>query len=316
MTICVVFDKLSWFLTICSSSVCCLSMIGHYVRHIKSRKHPENNIMRRMLWERSVEMQRIITSGRIDQQLPADDEDNGVAPSCTHSAVATDKVFWPALTKNNSQIVHGGKPPAPRCKSNHSCCVALLNKYLGAHFVKAEGLTAAIGLKVLRTDSIKLAVGAWRYATFVREEKNKRMKTTQAWFAISARHVPIFADKCRELFGDDEQRLNVAFSMVFYGRFRAFLRLTTTAGHKHLDLSLAECDIYRPISTHPLTRLATLSTEEEAHNYLGTHINVCHILCPIARGSVFDNWQKFKHDPKNEQPVLVPDHWVCMHIHK
>lgn len=299
----------------CALPSFCFRMIGHYVRHIKSRKHPEKNVMVRMLWERSVHQQRISTLG-IEPQC--DDEDVGVAPSCTNSSTPSGTVYWPALTRNNSRIAHGSSQD--RCKGDHSCCVALLTAYLGRDRAKEvlAGAEHAIQLKVLTMDASKLTIGTWTYATCLRESKSQNLKTSQAWFAISARHVPKFADRVRELAKDDVDPapLESHLSRIFYGRFRSFARVTVSGAQPGpVDFSIAECDIFRPVSTHEITGLSTFSTDEEEFNYPGAHVEMRHVICPIARGPVFNGWKEHKDDPKNP-PTLVADLWVAMHIQK
>lgn len=267
--------------------------------------------MVRMMVDRSVLLQRMGIEGETDAGDEEDaDDDEGVAPSCTDVTASPSEVFWPVLNRSNSRITHG----ALRENCRATCCEELLVKYLGA--AELTRLRTKHGpftrLKVVEMDSSILSVGVWKYASVLREQRTDALKTSKAWFAISARHVPIFANRIAALEPDSPK-----LDAVFYGRLLCFHHLTVE-GWNCGAISIAQCDIFKPVSIHPITRLATISTspgEDELHNYRKVYVDMTKIMCPIARGPVCEGWAEFK-DDKSQQPRSLPHRWIAMHIIK
>ncbi|MDR3427876.1 hypothetical protein [Silvimonas sp.] len=292
-------------------------MIGHYVRHIKSRKHPEKNVMTRMVSERSVLLQQLATVGcRVFPGVDSAEED-GVAPSSTNSSLLAGSVHWPTITKNNSHLVHHRF----KClKPDSVCCVDLLKEYLGARrYAELRTAGSIKSLHVVSVDSSKVQIGAWTYATTAREARTKHLKTTQAWFAIQARHVHRYFNRIAEIVQGNEEELKekIDSTPLFYGRFKCFLRVTVE-GLAQTTFSFGRCDIYRG-RVDPITQLATIDMDPNAggvDTWVDTYIKLTNVLCPIARGPVFTGWPEFRADSKAPRPQALPHTWIAMPIFK
>jgi hypothetical protein len=293
------------------------------VRHIKSRKLPEKNIMNRYMLERAVLLQQVRSTGQV---YPCDpDDSDGVAPSCTNSSTLSNAVHWPQLTRNNHKVVHGSLYKRHnRCSGN--CCARAVEMYIGHERFEAlrkgkERTDRVRDLKALETDSVKVRVGAWFYATQPREVRRKIRASCESWFAIRASDVPDWRDKCAlmSMENPDWDAQAAALDGVFYGCIRKFIRLTGVRGlsdnevSEIAEFSLAQCDIYRPESVDPITKLATIATDDDMRKLEDVYIDLTKIICPIARGPKYEGWQAKR---AQQNLTLARGKWVVMLVHK
>lgn len=282
-------------------------MIGHYVRHIKSRKHPEKNIINRVMLETAVQMQKLSHEADVRQQ-GADDEDVDypVAPSCTNSLVAAGAIRWPRLSRENHQ------QHKEILKYTDAVRSAYLTELLGACVCALNTDRSSAGPILLQMESSKVWIGAWAYATSVRENRNMNKITSQSWFAILAKDVHGHVDAAHRMHAlDGSVGVAARTSGYLYGRLRRF-NLLTIAGWVGSPFSIAQCWLFQPRSTCPHTGLSTINVSAGCE-INARYVDMSKIVCPIALGPVVTGW----HQTKAEQELITtPNEYVVMHCLK
>ena len=291
-------------------------MMGHFVRNVKSRRYAEKNLVNRVMFECTLERQ--YTADRHQREKRDDSESETeedaafvVAPSMTNSTTPPGQVRWAAFTRDNSATLF------PRRGVADPDLIAEITKYIGAKRVQQLGIDRRIirsDARMIGTDSTKVWIGVWRYATITRENRNLALQTTQAYFAIQAAHVPFFVDQCEKRKRIDPN-FNVAAAVdkagQLYGQFVRFYKFYLDAQH---TFEVAQVRIFRAQSVHPITKLPTINMDIpiSLDNDKELYIELKHVICPIALGPVVTGWDK------NDEEQLVTDdnEFVVMHCRK
>lgn len=296
--------------------LCTVRMIGHYVRHIKSRKHPEKNIVNRVMLESAAKLQASIDGhtlqAQAEEERDADDDAAGyaVAPSCTNSLILPGTIRWPALNDDNSATLQSVRSMTKLERAE------FLVQRVGMQtcLVHAADVITAPPL-VVQMDSSKIWIGAWCYATSTREKRNRKMITTQSWFAILARNVHGYveaAERMKEL--DPELVVEDQVAGYLYGRLRMFNHITVQ-GWNCNPFSIAQCWLFKPVSTDPQTGLSTINVSQR-HELTFEYVDMSKIECPIALGPVVTGWNKDSKDAQAATLRTQPDCFVAMHCVK
>jgi hypothetical protein len=280
-------------------------MIGRSVRHIKNRSAPEMNIMKRVLLERTVLLDKVAAAGAGGLPLLDDadeDVDSDLTPSVTNSHTAADRVAWPNIRAPNEcyKLTHG----APRlCDSTLTCCRDVLIGYLGSARVAEVTLANQdiTGVTVLEMDAKKVTIGTWMYATVVHEAKNTKLRTSRAWFSIPGAAVPEYVAYC------GEKGTPVATSL--YGRFVRFYYIKAQLGASPPQFSVARVQLFQPQQVHPITKLATINIAQPLQ--CAKFIELRQVTGPIALGPLVLGIDR---KAKSQEADVCKYLFVAMHI--
>jgi hypothetical protein len=230
-------------------------MIGKLSSSIKSRQHPEENLLNRYL-------RSVATRGVGFTAAEAELEDDAIAPADVHplihndarnSMVDSQTIVWPAvLTRSNSL-----PSDIPRVAMEHIrgriIFPMLGQEECDEHLLKSCAFTFSYIM-------VKVRVGNWRYSFFECEEViynaededprlNRSMgKTRASWFTVHSRDVPHY----QRTSPDDANE-------YVYGRIIRFAQLTIPAWRAEPFL-LAKVYIYDNQGVEPVTGFNIINT--------------------------------------------------------
>jgi hypothetical protein len=255
------------------------SGIGHYVRSIKSRKHPEKNLMNRMMLESRVHLLHSLDRGtRGDEEEP----EYVMVDSGINSAVQPGKVRWPKLNRDNSKLLH-------KDLALHPANVwALMTEMVGAQVCELYRDKTVNQFTCVGMNSSKVWIGKSRYSTAIREGRNQKLRTSQSWFAIKAEDVPqwvALTHKRHE--SEPDYSVEEALAGYLYGRFRMFFHVTVV-GWRAEPFQLAQCSLYRGSGRNEHTKLETINIETAERGV--EYVDLTKVAFPLALGPVVTGW--------------------------
>jgi hypothetical protein len=208
--------------------------IGKLGRTIKSRKHPEQNLVNRYLLVTSVHSQDLKASAA---EAEEDAEPHPLVPlgAVNSSRIRTLRpVVFPALTKHNSRVRyrdHGQGHVRDR----------IFVRYLGEEVTaRNDGLPRGDWRVRETLSAVAVRVGPWKFGTG-EDHETIVPGTCNAYFSILAKNIPAYADA----HGDSAEFVP---SRLFYGMIHKFVEVTCPqwlpADQVH---HLAYCSIWRRV---------------------------------------------------------------------
>lgn len=155
-------------------------MIGKLGSTIKSKRHPETNLVNRYLLNVATRTFRATSSDSdYDALHPLI-----IPPHLVHSNVDSHCVLWPQKTKKNSQRTQRHMTNLDHVRERHYIPI-LGPAVLAAH----PRLSPQFELVFYR---ISLQVGRWTYSSRAKEDGLQVGKSRSSWFRIRSEHVPHF----------------------------------------------------------------------------------------------------------------------------
>lgn len=232
----------------CACVVCISRNIGKLSRTIKSRVHPEENLVNRYLLAAGVTQRDVFTE--LDADEIAEDESHPLVPLGAVNSTSNRTIqqpIWPKLTKSNSRFIEhtGRQRVAQRILQPYVGSIVVQRNFGRSHRYFARGTCNPV------------RIGPWKFTTeSLMDIIRPRPGTNHSYFAIRARHViheaewvtRMQAEAPERMWYGDMHRSQYDPDQLLIGQFHRFISLRTDGWMEGDNFhQIGECTIWRPI---------------------------------------------------------------------
>lgn len=290
----------------CLPVVCLLSSnIGKLARTIKSRVHPEENLVNRyMLAAGVMQRNRLYTS---PEEAVDESEEHPLVPLGSVNSSSNQEVQevrWPILGKNNSRLMF--------TRTHAKVSGRVFKRMIGAAAC-ARNVNKPNSFKCQGTTTSAVQIGPWKFQTMPKPKKNKpvvvKPGTSHAYFAIRIRFVPHFmewAARYPERAGEDFDP-----DKLLFGQFHRFVQLKipqwNDADREH---ELGECTLWESLENQTGSDLPIIDLgddlrldDEAAVNRKVQYIPLQRVETIAAIGPVVQGWADRTKRGKVDKPA-------------
>lgn len=299
------------FVTNCGFLYCIsCRFIVHLGRTIKSRKHPEKNLVNRYAFTFSIRPPNILKH----QYTDSDDSNplSAFSLQSSHLNKGAAVVIFPYFTRNKCR--HMFKDLAAKDIMNNMFYPMLGNKVLTANRKNTNEFTCISTYSYVR-------IGAWRFQTGDEDDDSIEVGATNSYFSIRAKNIPVYHEYHTQHKHDGDDIYDGEELLI--GQFTRFMQLTLT-NWKPIIHHAGKCRLYR-IHSHSISGSPIINMKEDDSRAQYYDIKMkCmrpvvfvplqHVESMIAVAPRMAGWKDrtIESNKDKQQEIKQTDEWIAM----